>query len=123
MLPTGNKNSTANELCIVGSIFYFGYLAAEFPLVACLSKYPVGKFLAILAMGWGLMTLLMSACHNASGLFALRFFMGMMEAPALPGLTVLTSMWYTKKEQALRVAIWSSTVASVSLSLTSTCFT
>jgi MFS transporter, ACS family, allantoate permease len=60
------------------------------------------------------MTLLMAATHNAAGLFALRFFMGMMEAPALPCLTLVTTMWYRKREQGIRVAIWSSTVASVS---------
>lgn len=59
------------------------------------------------------MTLLMAATHNAAGLMALRFFMGMMEAPALPCLTLLTVMWYREREQAIRVAIWSSTVASV----------
>ncbi|KAK9784212.1 putative Major facilitator superfamily (MFS) profile domain-containing protein [Seiridium cardinale] len=103
----------------VGSIFYFGYLVAEFPLVSMMGRFPVAKFLAIMAMGWALMTLLMAACHNAQGLMALRFFMGMMEAPALPGLTLMTSMWYTKKEQPLRVALWSSTVASVYVGLVS----
>ncbi|KAK9770817.1 putative Major facilitator superfamily (MFS) profile domain-containing protein [Seiridium cardinale] len=103
----------------VGSIFYFGYLVAEFPLVSMMGRFPVAKFLAIMAMGWALMTLLMAACHNAQGLMALRFFMGMTEAPALPGLTLMTSMWYTKKEQPLRVALWSSTVASIYVGLVS----
>lgn len=60
------------------------------------------------------MTLLMAATHNAAGLMALRFFMGMMEAPALPCLTLITVMWYRKSEKPLRVALWSSTFASVS---------
>lgn len=45
---------------------------------------------------------------------ALRFVMGMFEAPALPCLTLVTVMWYDQREQGIRVAIWSSTVASVS---------
>lgn len=53
----------------------------------------MAKFLSVMAMGWALMTFLMAACHNAQGLYALRFFMGMMEAPALPGLTLMTTMW------------------------------
>lgn len=66
-------------------------------------------------MGWAITTILMAVCHDFAGLAALRFLMGMLEAPALPGLTLITTMWYTKKEQALRVALWSSTVASVRL--------
>lgn len=59
-----------------------------------MGRFPVAKFLAVMAMGWATMTFLMAACHNAGGLMALRFFMGMMEAPALPGLTLMTTMWY-----------------------------
>ncbi|KAK6197272.1 hypothetical protein LQW54_010734 [Pestalotiopsis sp. IQ-011] len=79
----------------IGSIFYFGYLVAEFPLVSLMGRFPVAKFLSVMAMGWALMTFLMAACHNAQGLYALRFFMGMMEAPALPGLTLMTTMCST----------------------------
>lgn len=87
MVPSADLNAT------VGSIFYFGYLVAEFPLVGMMGRFPVAKFLAVMAMGWALMTFLMAACHNSQGLMALRFFMGMMEAPALPGLTLITTMW------------------------------
>lgn len=98
---------------LVGSIFYFGYLIAEFPTVHCFSRFPIGKFLSILAMIWGLITLLMAVTRNAGGLMALRFMMGMAEAPALPGLMLVTTMWYNQREQPLRTALWSSTVASV----------
>ncbi|KAK2606711.1 hypothetical protein N8I77_005442 [Diaporthe amygdali] len=110
---------TGQQYSWVGSIFYFGYLVAEFPLVALMGRFPIAKFLAVMAMGWALMTILMATCQNHQGLMALRFFMGMMEAPALPGLTLMTTMWYTKKEQPLRVALWSATVASVYVGLVS----
>ncbi|KAF4819910.1 putative transporter [Colletotrichum tropicale] len=107
-----DNNLVGQQYSWVGSIFYFGYLVAEFPAVNLMARFPIGKFLAITAMGWSVTTLLMAVTHNAAGLMALRFFMGMCEAPALPGLTLITVMWWRKKEQPLRVAIWSSTVAS-----------
>lgn len=79
-----------------------------------MSHFPLGKFLAVTAFGWAATTLLMAVTHNAAGLMALRFLMGALEAPALPGLTLATTMWYRIREQPMRVAIWSSTVASVS---------
>ncbi|KAH6962153.1 major facilitator superfamily domain-containing protein, partial [Ilyonectria sp. MPI-CAGE-AT-0026] len=103
------------EYSWVGSIFFFGYLVAEFLAVQLITRLLVGKFLAVMGLGWSSMTLLMAAIHNAAGLMALRFFMGMMEAPALPCLTLITVMWYRKSEQPLGVALWSSTFASVSL--------
>lgn len=50
---------------------------------------------------------------------ALRFIMGMFEAPALATCTLITVIWYTKTEQPLRVAIWSATFASVYVGLLS----
>ncbi|UPL03170.1 hypothetical protein LCI18_014104 [Fusarium solani-melongenae] len=107
------------EYSWVGSIFYFGYLVAQFPSVKLMSHFPLGKFLAVTAFGWAAATLLMAATHNAAGLMALRFLMGALEAPALPGLTLATTMWYRIREQPMRVAIWSSTVASVYVGLIS----
>lgn len=97
----------------MGSIFYFGYLVAEFPAVNAMSRFPLGKFLAILAMGWSICTILMAATSNAAGLMALRFIMGVFEAPGLPGCTLAVTMWYTKKEQPLRIALSTATFASV----------
>ncbi|KAJ0319031.1 hypothetical protein Brms1b_004006 [Colletotrichum noveboracense] len=114
-----DNNLVGQQYSWVGSIFYFGYLVAEFPAVNLMARFPIGKFLAITAMGWSVTTLLMAVTHNAAGLMALRFFMGICEAPALPGLTLITVMWWRKEEQPLRVAIWSSTVASVYVGLIS----
>ncbi|VUC38193.1 unnamed protein product [Clonostachys rosea] len=114
-----DTNLQGQDYSWVGSIFYFGYLVAEFPSVHLMAKLSIGKFLAVMGMGWSITTLLMAVTHNAAGLMALRFVMGMMEAPALPSLTLITTMWYRKREQPLRVAIWSSTVASIYVGLVS----
>ncbi|EXJ88131.1 hypothetical protein A1O1_05059 [Capronia coronata CBS 617.96] len=90
----------------VASIFYFGYLVAEFPANLMIQKYPVGKLIGIAALCWGAMVTLLAACSNAAGLMTLRFFMGMFEAPMFPVCAVTTVMWYKKDEQPLRTAIW-----------------
>ncbi|KAG7124561.1 MFS transporter PfmaC like protein [Verticillium longisporum] len=35
-----------------------------------------------------------------------RFFIGLAEAPFFPGITLMTSSWYTKAENPMRRAIW-----------------
>ncbi|CAL3971284.1 unnamed protein product [Diplocarpon coronariae] len=37
----------------LGSIFYFGYLFAEFPILWLLGKVPIGKYVAICLFAWG----------------------------------------------------------------------
>lgn len=50
---------------------------------------------------------MMSAlCVNSAGILAVRFFLGFVEAPIAPGLSVVVSMWYTRNEQPLRHAFW-----------------
>jgi MFS family permease len=50
--------------------------------------------------------MLTSVCTNAAGLLALRFFLGLAEAPIAPGLGVIIPMWYKRTEQPLRQAAW-----------------
>lgn len=55
---------------------------------------------------WGSILMLTAACFNASGLLATRFFLGVTEAAIAPGLTIIISMFYKRKEQPLRHAAW-----------------
>lgn len=48
----------------------------------------------------------MAACHSFGGLATTRFFLGLFEAACLPLFSVITSQWYRRAEQPLRVAIW-----------------
>ena len=50
--------------------------------------------------------MLTATCFNAASLLASRFFLGVTEAAIAPGLTVVVSMFYKRKEQPLRHAAW-----------------
>lgn len=50
--------------------------------------------------------MLTATCHNAGGLLATRFFLGIAESAIAPGLTVIISMFYKRSEQPLRHAAW-----------------
>lgn len=62
-----------------------------------------------LVFGWGVAQACMAACHNYGGLMATRFLLGLFEAGCLPLFSVITSQWYRRAEQPLRVAAWYST--------------
>ena len=50
--------------------------------------------------------MLTALCHDHSGLWANRFFLGVSEAAIAPGLSAIISMWYKRSEQPLRQAGW-----------------
>lgn len=50
--------------------------------------------------------MLQAAVFNFGGFFAIRFFLGMLEACISPAWVILTSMLWTRREQTLRSSIW-----------------
>ena len=88
------------------SIFYFGYLFAEYPGVAVLQRFPVAKFLGLNIVLWGCILMTTAACSSFAGLATVRFLLGATEATISPGFVAVTGMWWTRQEQAGRSALW-----------------
>jgi MFS transporter, ACS family, allantoate permease len=95
-----------NQFSWVGSIFYFGFLIFEFPTAVLIQKLPVAKLLAGLVFCWAVLMCCTAATQEFAGLATVRFIMGCMEAGAFPIASIITVMWYTNKEQPIRVAFW-----------------
>ena len=51
----------------------------------------------------------MAACTSYGDLLAARFFLGLFEAGCLPLFSIITSQWFRRAEQPIRVAAWYST--------------
>jgi MFS family permease len=86
-----------------GSIFYFGYLAGQYPAGYLLQRLPIAKFLGLCTIGWGIILMTTPACHNFAGTAANRFLLGLLESTVNPGFVMIMSMWYTSAEQPLRL--------------------
>lgn len=74
-----------------------------------------------MVLGWGIAQTAMAFCHNYTQLLIARFFLGLFEAGCLPLFGVITSQWYRRSEQPLRVAAWycTSGVATIVASIMS----
>jgi ACS family allantoate permease-like MFS transporter len=87
-------------------MFYFGYLAFEWPTNRLLQRLPLAKWSAFNVIMWGLVLCCLGACNSYGSALAVRFFLGVFEAAVSPGFALFTSQWYTIKEQGLRTGIW-----------------
>ncbi|KAE8393262.1 major facilitator superfamily domain-containing protein [Aspergillus alliaceus] len=99
-------NLKGDEYQWLGSLFYFGYIAWEYPTNRLLQRLPLGKYSAACIIIWGAILCCFAAVSNYPGAIAIRFFLGVFEASVTPGFALLTSQWYTKGEQGSRVNIW-----------------
>ncbi|KAJ7702547.1 hypothetical protein B0H16DRAFT_1902473 [Mycena metata] len=97
---------TTNQYNWLGTIFYLSYLAFEFPQNLALQRFPVAKWMSLNIFIWAVALCTHAACTNFGGLFAVRLVLGMCEGSITAGFMLISSMFYTRKEQTLRVGYW-----------------
>ncbi|KAJ3820729.1 MFS general substrate transporter [Lentinula raphanica] len=96
---------TTNQ-CALGTIFYLSYLVFEYPQNLALQKFPVGKWMSVNIFVWSIALCCHAACTNFAGLFIVRLILGMCEGSITAGFMIVSSMFYTRNEQTLRVGYW-----------------
>ncbi|EJF61405.1 MFS general substrate transporter [Dichomitus squalens LYAD-421 SS1] len=97
---------TTNQYNWLGTIFYLSYLVFEYPQNLALQRFPVGKWMSANIFVWGVALCSHAACKSFGGLFAVRLILGMCEGSITAGFLIVSSMFYTRKEQTLRVGYW-----------------
>lgn len=99
-------NLVGTEYNWLSSIFYFGFLAWALPTNLLLQRLPVGKYLGSQIFLWGFFLMLQAAAKNFSSLAALRALAGAAEACSDPAFMLVTAMWYTRRQQPIRMGLW-----------------
>ncbi|CAG8299019.1 unnamed protein product [Penicillium nalgiovense] len=90
----------------LSSIFYFGFLAWAFPTNFLMQRIRIGKYLGANIFMWGAFLMIQAACNSFETLAVLRALGGAAEACADPAFMLITSMWYTRREQPVRLGLW-----------------
>lgn len=89
----------------LGSLFYIGYLAWEYPTSVLLQRLPLAKYSAFCIVVWGVVLALFAVVSNYAGAVAIRFVMGMFEAAVTPSFALFVSQWYVKSEHGYRMGL------------------
>ncbi|KAJ5103812.1 hypothetical protein N7532_004341 [Penicillium argentinense] len=113
-IANARLNGLEEDLGLVGtqyntciSILFVGYLLMQIPSNMLMSSKKVRPSLYMsVCMGcWAVVSACTALTKNYVGLVAVRFFLGITEAPFYPGALFLLSLFYTRKEIALRISI------------------
>ncbi|KAI0189512.1 MFS transporter [Xylaria flabelliformis] len=97
---------TGSQYSLLGSIAPIAQLAWQPFSTFLIVRVPHRILMPTLVLGWGISSASLAACHNFRSLLAARFFLGLFEGGCLPLFSVITSQWYRRAEQPLRVAAW-----------------
>jgi len=79
-----------NDYSWVSSMFYFGYIAFEYPTNRLLQLLPIGKFSAAAIVAWGTTLCCMAAVNSYGSALAVRFILGVCESAVTPGFALIT---------------------------------
>ncbi|EPE06879.1 allantoate permease [Ophiostoma piceae UAMH 11346] len=108
-----DNHMTSSQFSWVASIFYFAYLGFEWPAGFLVQKLPIRSFLAAAVFGFAVLTFCTGATTSFASLAAVRFLLGAFESMLFPTASIITAMWWTRKEQPIRVAFYFNTLSSV----------
>lgn len=86
-------NMTSDQYNWVQSIYFISYIVFEVPSNLLLKKMTPRIWQARIIFSWGLVLACHAAVKNKEGLYACRFFLGMMEAGLFPGLAAQLCSW------------------------------
>ncbi|KAI1137765.1 MFS general substrate transporter [Hypoxylon sp. FL0543] len=90
-----------------GSIFYLAYMASQPVVARLIVRFPIGRFVAIATMLWGAVLMTTAASRSFASLMTIRAILGCLESCINPSFIVISSQWWTREEQPLRISYWS----------------
>jgi MFS family permease len=94
---------SSSQFQVAISIFFVTYMLFEVPSNLVLKLFTPRRWIAFIAVSWGLIATLMGLVNSYGSLVACRLLLGTVEAGLFPGLNVYLTFFYTKNELALRV--------------------
>lgn len=103
---TDDLGFTGNQYNIIVSIFFVPYVLFAPPCAMLGKRYGPHRALPCMMFGFGSMTLLMASVRNFSGVFALRWFLGMAESAFFPLVIYYLTTFYRRGELARRLALF-----------------
>lgn len=88
---------------IAVSVLFATYILSELPSNLVIKKFTPSRWIAFITTAWGVVATLTGIVQSFSGLLACRVILGALEGGLFPGLTIYLTMFYTKREYALRI--------------------
>ncbi|ERT02831.1 MFS transporter, ACS family, pantothenate transporter [Sporothrix schenckii 1099-18] len=107
---------SGNDLNYLTTFWTIGYIIGQVPSQIIMASYVSPSiWLPSLELTWSLLVAGMAASKNVTTVYVLRFFIGLLEASAYPGIMTLLGNWYLPEEQGKRACIYqaSSSVAQM----------
>ncbi len=85
---------SATMFGLASGIFFIGYVLVEVPSNLALVRFGARRWLARIAVSWGIVAVALAFAPDAGWLLALRFLLGIAEAGLFPGVLFYLGHWF-----------------------------
>ena len=97
---------SATMFGLASGIFFIGYVLVEVPSNLALVRFGARRWLARIAVSWGIVAVAIAFAPNATTLLVLRFLLGVAEAGLFPGVVFYLSQWFPAAYRARVVGVF-----------------
>jgi MFS family permease len=84
---------SAAQFGFAAGVFFIGYILLEVPSNLALHRFGARRWMARIMVTWGIVALLFTWVESVTGLYWLRFLLGVAEAGFFPGAILYLSLW------------------------------
>jgi len=92
---------------LAAGIFFLGYMLFAVPSNLMLVRFGARRWIAVLVIGWGILSGCTAFVHGASMYIAVRFLIGAAEAGFFPGVILYLTQWLPGSARAGIMALFS----------------
>ncbi|ATY67428.1 Major facilitator superfamily general substrate transporter [Cordyceps militaris] len=96
-------SSVQYSTCV--SVLFVGYILGQVPSNMLLTRVRPSWYMGGFMMAWAIVSCLTALARSYVDLALTRFFLGVVEAPYYPGALYILSIFYTRKELAMRISV------------------
>ncbi|HWC64317.1 MAG TPA: MFS transporter [Rhizomicrobium sp.] len=87
-------------------VFFLGYALFQVPANLVLERVGARRWIFLILLSWGVLSALNAAISGATGFYAVRIGLGLVEAGFYPGMILYFTYWFPKDYRARLVAIF-----------------
>ena len=95
-IPASSADTVAG---LASAIFFVAYFIPQIFSNLGITRVGVRKIFTVTFTAWGIITIATGFVSNVPQVYALRFILGLAEAPFFAGVVLYLSMWFPKKER------------------------
>jgi ACS family tartrate transporter-like MFS transporter len=96
---------SAEQYGIAVGIFFFAYLLFQFPSVWLQRRLGTRLWILCIGVSWGVVATAMALIQTRTGLYVMRFLLGMAEAGLAPGIAYYCSSWLPRAHRAAAITM------------------